>query len=702
MMTGMQSNTITAEHLQRNAYLYVRQSSLRQVYEHAESTKRQYALADRAVALGWPRERIITIDDDLGLSGSSAENRDGFKKLVAEVGMGHAGIVIGIEVSRLARNSSDWHRLLEICALTETLILDEDGVYDPNTFNDRLVLGLKGTMSEAELHYMKARMWGGRLAKAKRGELRIALPVGLVYDDEEKVSFDPDQHIQQVIGTFFEVFSRKRSARATMLHFHTNHILFPSVLFRGPRKGEVVWGPLLYTRAIQILHNPRYAGIYSFGKMKTRRTAEGVTKYLQVPQEKWHAFIRDAHPGYISYEQWLENQHILEQNAQSYGVHKRSGPPREGSALLQGIILCGVCARRMHVHYRSRSGKYESNYLCEQFTRNRALASCQWISGRVVDTVISDLLLESFTPLAVELAFQIQEELKNRYESLDRVRKQHLQRLEYEADMARRRYMQVDPENRLVADTLEADWNNKLKAVKTSYEHYNRQREKDLSVVGEKEKKEIIAMATDFPRLWNNPKTSHQDKKRLVRYLIEDVTVTKSAERDIIIQVRFKGGAAKTLSVPAPLPATELYKTNQEIIDRVDALLENHHDNAVTAILNAEGYRNTRGTKFASTSVACIRRVYGLRSFYDRLHERGEYTISEVAKKLGVSNNTVYLWARNGIIQAYIHPERKFYLCKVNPHQLKENLTAEYKAGRTTKPFHTKMMNCLNEVQYEF
>ena len=701
MMGATKLDGITPEHLQRNAYLYVRQSSLRQVYEHAESTNRQYALADRAVALGWTRERIVTIDEDLGLSGSTAENRDGFKKLVAEVGMGHAGIVIGIEVSRLARNSSDWHRLLEICALTETLILDEDGVYDPNAFNDRLVLGLKGTMSEAELHYLKARMWGGRLAKAKRGQLRTALPVGFVYNDEDAVILDPDQQVQQVIATFFEVFSRTRSARATMQHFHANHILFPSRLLRGAQKGELVWAELLYTRAIQILHNPRYAGVFSYGKVKTRRSAAGTMKYLQVPQEKWHACIREAHPGYLSYEQWLQNQHILDQNAQSYGVHKRSGAPREGSALLQGVILCGNCGRRMHVHYRSRSGRCESNYVCEQFSNNRALPRCQWISGKAVDTAVSELLLHSFTPLAVEMALAIQEELKSRYESLECIRRQHLKRLEYEANLARRRYMQVDPENRLVADTLEADWNNNLKSVKAAHEQYARQQEKDLCMVGEKEKNEIIALATDFPRLWNNPRTSHQDKKRIVRYLIEDVTVTKTADGYMSIQVRFKGGAARTLSIPAPVPATELYKTSREVIDRVDALLETHHDNAVAAILNAEGYRTTHGTPFVHPSVARIRRAYGLKGFYDRLHDRGQYTINEVAEQLGISHNTVYLWVRNDIIEARLHPERKLYMCTVNPKRLEEKLTAEYQAGRTTKHFHTKMMSRLHEVQYE-
>ncbi len=356
---------IRADHLQRNAYLYVRQSSVRQVYEHAESTKRQYALADRAVALGWPRQNIITIDSDLGQSGSTVANRDGFKKLVAEVGMGHAGIVIGIEVSRLARNSSDWHRLLEICALSETLILDEDGVYDPNDFNDRLVLGLKGTMSEAELHYLKARMWGGRLAKAKRGELKTPLPVGFRYADNDAVILDPDRQVQQVMRTFFDTFEKKRSARGVLQSFREQQILFPSKVLTGSHRGEVVWGPLLYTRAIQVLHNPHYAGVFSYGRIKTRHTPEGKAKYTHLPPEKWHACIRDAHAAYISFEQWEENQKIMAGNAQAYGADRRSGPPREGPALLQGLILCGKCGRRMQVNYRKRFQRLEGSYRCE-------------------------------------------------------------------------------------------------------------------------------------------------------------------------------------------------------------------------------------------------------------------------------------------------------------------------------------------------
>lgn len=416
----MNSEKITPSHLERNAYLYVRQSSMHQVYEHTESTKRQYALADRAIALGWDNEKVITIDSDLGQSGAQSSNRDGFKKLVAEVGMGNAGIVIGIEVSRLARNSSDWHRLLEICALTETLILDEDGLYNPNNFNDRLLLGMKGTMSEAELHYLKARMWGGRLAKAKRGELKIPLPVGFVYGEDEKVHMDPDVRVQNAIKTVFETFRKKRTAHSVMLFFKKNDIRFPTAMLRGPYKGQTVWGDILYTRVIQVLKNPRYAGVFSYGKIKTRKTPDGVSKYLNIPRDKLYAFIKDAHIGYITFEEYEENQKILAQNASSYGVHTRKGPPREGSALLQGIILCGICGRRMHVRYRKRGEKTTSDYYCSTHG-SHGKTYCQTLSGRVIDESVSGLLLDSFTPMAVDMVFQIQEELKKRLESLDKI-----------------------------------------------------------------------------------------------------------------------------------------------------------------------------------------------------------------------------------------------------------------------------------------
>jgi DNA invertase Pin-like site-specific DNA recombinase len=322
-MNAESAQKVTASHLKRDAYLYIRQSTLRQVFENSESTKRQYALSQRAIALGWPRERVIVIDSDLGQSGASAVDRQGFQRLVSEVGLGHAGIVLGLEVSRLARNSSDWHRLLEICALTGTLILDEDGLYNPCHFNDRLLLGLKGTMSEAELYMLRARLRGGLLNKAKRGELKTHLPVGLVYDSQDKVILDPDQEVQHAVRTCFDVYRRTESASAVVRHFRDRGLLFPRRLRRGLRKGHLVWGPLGCARVLHALHNPRYAGAFVYGRYRLCTTETGGRSVRRKPQDEWLTVLPSAHPGYITWEEFQKNQRCLREHAQARGLERR-------------------------------------------------------------------------------------------------------------------------------------------------------------------------------------------------------------------------------------------------------------------------------------------------------------------------------------------------------------------------------------------
>ncbi len=349
------SQKVNSEHLKRNAYFYIRQSTPRQVLENTESAKRQYALRQRAVALGWPMARIIVVDSDQGHSGASVVDREGFQKLVAEVGMGRAGIVLGLEVSRLARNNADWHRLLEICALADTLILDEDGVYDPKNFNDRLLLGLKGTMSEAELHVLYARMRGGILSKARRGELTVRLPVGLVYDDKGEVVLDPDTQVQQSLRLLFATFGRESSAYAAVKSFRQQGLLFPKRVFGGPRKGELVWVELAYSQAISLLRNPRYAGAFVFGRTRIRKKADGHFKMIKdLPRDQWYTLLPNAHAGYISWEEYETNQRRLDENVRFRSADRRNTPPREGPALLQGIALCGRCGERIFVHYRKR------------------------------------------------------------------------------------------------------------------------------------------------------------------------------------------------------------------------------------------------------------------------------------------------------------------------------------------------------------
>ena len=358
------SQKITASHIKRDAFLYIRQSSLRQVFENTESTKRQYALRERAVALGWPIERIQVIDNDLGRSGAQATNRDGFQRLVTEVALGNAGIVLGLEVSRLARNNADWHRLLELAALAGTLILDEDGIYDPREPNDRLLLGVKGTLSEAELHILKARLQGGIRNKARRGELEIPLPIGLIYQEDGSVALDPDQQIQRAVRLLFDIFAQRGSAMAVVKQFNTERLLFPRRIRCGIGKGDLLWGTLQHSRVIQILHNPRYAGTFVYGRTRSGRTTELRPTIFRVARDDWQVVIPDAHAGYISWENFERNQVRLTNNAMSFSAAGRGSVVREGPALLQGRVICGICGSRMRVRYDTVNDRLEPYYVC--------------------------------------------------------------------------------------------------------------------------------------------------------------------------------------------------------------------------------------------------------------------------------------------------------------------------------------------------
>jgi DNA invertase Pin-like site-specific DNA recombinase len=643
---------VTSSHLARRAYLYVRQSSARQVLENTESTERQYALRQRAVALGWPNEGIIVIDTDLGRSGASAAERHGFQHLVAEVGMGRAGIVLGLEVSRLARNSADWHRLLEICALTDTLILDEDGVYDPAHFNDRLLLGLKGTMSEAELHVMRARLRGGLLNKARRGELRCALPVGLVYDGEGCVVLDPDKEVQEAVQLLFNTFARTGAVHATIKYFRKHGLLFPRRLTGGARKGEIAWAPLALSRAADALHNPWYAGAYVYGRGRWRKLPNGRVRHERLPQEQWQVLIRDAHPGYISWEQYERIQERLRISAKAIGF-ERHGPPREGPALLQGRAVCGLCGSRMHVRYNTRpGGALTTNYVCTGRGRVFGDPLCQSMMGTEIDASISNLLLEAVTPMALDLALAVQQEIAARLEEADRLRHRRVERAQYEVERARHRYMQVDPAHRLVADSLEADWNAKLRALAEAQEDYKRQHTADRLVVDEQERNRVLALAADFPAVWRAPTTPQRERKRMLALLIEDVTLIK--QRHITLAVRFRGGATTTLTLPRPLSAAQLRATDLAVRAQIDTLLDEYTDAQVAHILNERGANTGTGTTFDADSVRWVRFSAKLKSLKERLLEAGMLTGKQVCAKLGVSRTSLGHLRAQGRIEARI------------------------------------------------
>ncbi|MGP8235172.1 MAG: recombinase family protein [Limisphaerales bacterium] len=653
------NSKVTAEHLKRIAYLYVRQSTLRQVFENTESTHRQYDLRQRAIALGWPEERIEVIDCDQAHSGQSAVERDGFQYLVSQVGLGRAGLVMGLEVSRLARNCADWHQLMQICGLTNALILDQDGLYDPSDFNDRLVLGLKATMSEAELHILKSRLHRGIVSKAQRGELKMRLPIGLVYDPAERVVLDPDRQVQEAIRHFFDTFRRCGSAWSTVAIFRQEGLKFPR--HRNDGSGELIWEKLRHGLAMKTLRNPLYAGAFCYGRWRTWKDGHGRLHRATVPQEQWQVLIKEAHPGYISWEVFQENQERLRQNRQA-PIQQRRSPPREGPALLQGLALCGVCGRRLTVRYYQHGEQLVPEYLCQKASVEDAQPICQHISGGVVDEAVGKLIIESVSPLALEVSLQVQQELQSRLAQADRLRRQEVERAQYEANQAQVRFMRVDPNNRLVADTLEGLWNEKLRQLAQAKEDYEKKRQADQQALTQEQKQDILALAQDFPKLWNDPKTSHRDRKRMAGLLVEDVTLKREATT-ITAQVRFKGGAGKVLTLPAPLTVGELRRTRPEIVAEIDQLLDSLTPSEIAARLNQQGWRGPVNHKpFTARSVMILQWNYKLTSRADRLRAQGLLDIRQMAQILGTKPNLVDHWRERGLLRGARLNEKKEYL----------------------------------------
>lgn len=685
---------VTTQHLQRAAYLYIRQSSLHQVLENTESTERQYALRRRAIALGWTDEQVVVIDHDQGQSGASAADREGFQRLVAEVGLGQAGIVMGLEVSRLARNCADWHRLLEICALSGTLILDEDGLYDPSHYNDRLLLGLKGTMSEAELHVLRARLVGGALNKAQRGELKLPLPVGLVYTEDDRVELDPDQQIRQSLRALFATFERTGSAWATVQNFRREGLKFPR---RGQAgSGEVVWRELGYQMTLDVLHNPRYAGVFCFGRSRVSKTADGKVHIRELPRDQWRFIKQQAHPGYITWEMFLSNQQRLLGNYRGNGAERRTGPVREGPALLQGLAICGKCGRAITIRYHDRHGLRIPDYVCQSQCIEKGVPVCQVIHGEAIDKAIGELLIESVTPLALEVVLQVQREIETRLAEAERLRLQHVQRLQYEADHARLRYMRVDPNNRLVADTLEAQWNEKLRLLAGAKEIAEQQRRLDAIQITDEQKEKIRTLATDFPALWRDPKTSDRDRKRMARLLLEDVTLHR--DQDVLVQVRFKGGAARELRLPLPQRSCDRWKTPPPVVAEVDRLLEYHSDAEIARILNERGLKTGVGGRFDGGKIGNLRYYYRLKGRRERLCAQGWLTVQETAAVLECPLTVVNHWHKIGLLTAIRFNSKADLLYQRPPDDVAAKIRARLQPHRWKSRRHLVTLNRASKV----
>jgi DNA invertase Pin-like site-specific DNA recombinase len=676
---------VTADHLRRDAYLYVRQSTLYQVANNTESTRRQYDLRGRAIALGWPAEHVVTIDVDQGQSGASAADREGFQHLVAEVSLGKAGIVLGLECSRLARNNADWHRLLQICAFNNTLIMDEDGLYDPCNFNDRLLLGLKGTMSEAELYLIRARLRGGILAKAKRGELAVHLPVGLVYDPTGQVVLDPDTAVQRALRHLFDTFAATGSARAVVKAFHAEDLSFPMHHQTGPHAGELYWTTLTHDRVLKVLHNPRYAGTYCYGRSRHYQDADGKHHTVAKPREEWTVFIPDAHPGYISLDQYQANLATLAANAAAHGNDRKAGPAREGPALLQGLVVCGKCGRRMTVRYHTRvDGTCVPDYVCQVTGITHGIPICQFMPGAGIDAAISALILDTLTPLTLEVALTVTDQLAARAEQADQIRATHVERAQHAADAARRRYLAVDPTNRLVTDTLEADWNDKLRELADARDDYDKAR-RTTTGLNDTERDRVRALAADFPALWNNPATPMRERKRLIRLLITDVTLIKTSD-GITVHVRWRGGQDHSMTLPLPLNAWQARRTPRTTTDLIDQLLDEHTYREVANILTQRGITSGENKTFTIDRVRAHCHVYRLRSHYQRLRDTGLLTLDEIAEQLGAHPQSIKRWYRLGLITGRLADDRG--TCLYHPGQTRPRPALVETTGKTHGDTH--------------
>jgi DNA invertase Pin-like site-specific DNA recombinase len=642
---------IKAHHLQKKAYLYVRQSSMRQVLENTESTKRQYELRERALALGWQSEQIRVIDCDQGRSGASEAGRDGFQHLVAEVSLGNAGIVMGLEVSRLARNNADWQKLLQLCAFTDSLILDQDGLYDPSSFNDRLLLGLKGTMSEAELHVLRTRLQEGILNKAKRGELKMPLPVGLSYDELDRVVLTPDIQVRNALQKFFESFQRHGAAFAVVREFRREGIQMPHYSRTGPKSSNVIWGDLTHSQALRILHNPRYSGAYAYGRCRSRRGPDGQLRYSKSAQDQWISLIVDAHDGYISWEEYQRNQQTLTANAQAYS-NERQTPPREGPALLQGILICGRCGKRMTVRYHQRQGQLLPEYACQRDKVEQGYSrDCQRIPGKSIDDAVSQLLISTLNEESIDIAMAVRTQVQARLEEADHLRLQQVERCRYEADLARRRYLSIDPEKRYVAEVLEAEWNDKLRELDEAHSVYDQAREHDQSVLSQTQVNALNTLPDDFAAVWNKKTLGNRDRKRMVRLLIEDATLIRG--ENLTLHTRLKGGACRTLNLPLPRPTWEERQTDSAVIKEIGQLLDKYPMYQIAEILNSSKLRSGNGKEFTDRIVERIRITYKLPSRKKRLRLQGKLTALELADKLSVNVNKIRRCRKEGIIQAY-------------------------------------------------
>ena len=649
---------VAEHHRRREACIYIRQSSQKQVINHTESTRRQYDLRERANALGWPDERIRTIDDDQGLSGEHSDNRSGFCDLMDRVVAGKVGIVLSLEVSRLCRNAADWQRLIQMAAYSDTLLLDEDGLYDPNVGNDRLLLGFKGALSEYEMQSIRARLLGGQRSKARRGELKLRLPLGLVYNDRDEVAFDPDGAIVEAVSQVFATFRRTGSAMQTLKWYRQNAVRLPTRPYAI--KGEVVWAVPLHSHILAIIRNPRYAGCFVYGRTQTRKPPNGKVKHRNLSIKDWQVCIPEAHPGYLDWDEYRRNQETLKKNYASFQPGEGRQPtPRSGLALLQSRVSCGHCVHRMSRHYcpaqPNRNQKARWYYHCKQNIVRQGTRTCQSLGGPEVDAAVSNFMVAAMNEKNLALTIAVHEQVRADYAAADRQHANQIEALRTEADTARRRYLAVTPSNCQVVATLEAEWNTRLETLARAVAERERLTKLHEQFISAEHDQRILELTHDFNRVWNAPTTSQVDRKRLLALLIEDVTLTRENYR-ATVGLRWRGGKTHTLQIDLPKP----FCFNRQHVPRdeptkleIKELVDQGHDNRTIAKeLNRRGRKDAQGDDFFARRVQDCRYYWKWPSCTQihraKLREQGYVSELELAAILKVDPTTLRQRAHRG------------------------------------------------------
>ena len=644
---------VKPSHTQRAAFVYIRQSTPAQVEYNRESTARQYGLVDKACQLGWAKEQVIIIDEDLGLTGSGWAKRSGFARMTAEVALGHVGIVLGLEVSRVARSNADWYRLLDLCGMTDTLIGDGDGIYHPALFNDRLVLGLKGTMSEAELHILRARLDGGIRNKAARGELRRGLPVGFVWGEEDgEVRFHPDESVVSTIHTVFSKFTELGSARRVWLWFRSQALSFPT---RANMKSEIRWAAPTYTAIHSVLTNPVYAGAYAYGKSRHERYIDEQGMFRKrtrlLPMAEWSVFLPEHHPGYIDWATFQANQARIDTNVHPQ-PHQAGGAVREGAALLQGLATCGKCGRRLHTHYRGRNASPGYHCSGKDIVEGRGVY-CLNVGGVQIDQAVAEAFLKALTPAAVEATQLALQQLEADQDAALNQWRLAVERARYEAERAERQYRAVEPENRLVARGLETEWEKRLRDLAAAEAELHRREQQRPGPLSQEEKNKIRFLGSDLNQVWTAPTTTDRDRKELLRALLEEVIIAVDRpEYRAHLTLRWRGGTLTELDLSLPRSQPRGLRTEEDTLSLLARLAVHYSDDVIAGILNRQGRKTATGERFTANQVGSLRRYRKIARFRPPAEPpTGELaTIRRAAKILGINTSTIHRWLNDGFI----------------------------------------------------